>query len=75
MTYEVSLTRTPTQIIIWINDIIQCNHKCSVGVKHRRVSATWTHLIRGVSVLHRIEYDQKHTTCLSVRNIYGEQTA
>jgi len=73
MTYE---TRTPTRIIIWKNDIIQYNHKCRVGVKHRRVSATRTYLIRGRVRASRIEYDQKHTkSCMSVRNIYGDQTS
>ena len=49
-------TDTPTPLIIWENDIIQCNYKCRcrVGVRHvRHVSATETRLIRGVSLLHR----------------------
>jgi len=44
---------TLTWIIIWENDIIQCNRRCRVGVRHRRMSDTGTPLIWGVSVLHR----------------------
>jgi len=29
-------TDMPTEIIIWKNDIVQCNHRCRVGVGHRR---------------------------------------
>jgi len=57
ITYEVQTrTLTPTLLIIWENDIIQCNHvsmSCCIG--HRHVSDTKTHLIRGVSVLHSSE--------------------
>jgi len=31
-----------------------CNNRCRIGVKHRRVSDTMTHLIRKMSVLHRL---------------------
>ena len=43
---------TPTRIIIWENDIIQCNDRCWVGVGHQCVFDTGTHRIRGASVLH-----------------------
>jgi len=49
---DMDTIQTPAQIIIWENDIIQCNHRCCVGVGHRRVSDTGTHLTWGVSVLH-----------------------
>jgi len=44
-------------IIIWEDDIIQCNTmcRCRVGVGHRRVSNTGICLIRRVSVLHSID--------------------
>jgi len=51
-------TDTPTWIIIWENDIIQCNHRCRVGVKHRCVSNIGTPLIRGVSVFIGTKYRQ-----------------
>jgi hypothetical protein len=49
-------TDTSIPLIIWKNDIIQCNYKyqCYVGVRHRHVSDIGTRLIREVSVLHGI---------------------